>query len=191
MDLSFLLLVCKEANFFGVDFMTTKITLSDFDTMFEIMEKSFPVDERRPYREQKELFNNSCYKVYVKKEKGVVIAFVAVWDFENFLFIEHFAVNPEFRNNGIGGKLLGDVISLYDKAVCLEVEPPEDELTKRRIGFYKRNGFFLNEYPYTQPPISKGKNSIPLMIMSSGQKLCETEFENVRDVLYREVYKCL
>ena len=75
------------------------------------------------------------------------------------------------------------------KLICLEVELPEDELTKRRIGFYERNGFVFNEYPYMQPPISKGKSSVPLRIMTYGTAIPEETFEKMKQVLYRRVYK--
>ena len=62
-------------------------------------------------------------------------------------------------------------------------------MKKRRIGFYERNGFFLNEYPYVQPPISQGRKPVPLMIMTSGAAISEKEFEEIRNTLYKEVYK--
>lgn len=168
--------------------MFTKLDIAEFDEMFSIMEKSFPLDEYRPYDEQKALFDNQYYNVYAEKEDAVK-GFIAVWDFTEFLYVEHFAVNPDCRNQGTGAKILKELVKLFSKPLCLEVEPPENELTKRRIGFYERNGFFLNEYPYVQPPISKGKNPVPLMIMSSGKALTENEFHIIKEKLYREVYK--
>ena len=168
--------------------MIEKIDITEFDEMFSIMEKSFPIDEYRPYDEQKALFENEYYCVYTEKEEKIK-GFIAVWEFPEFLYIEHFAVNPDCRNQGTGAHILHEITKLYDKTACLEVEPPKDDLTKRRIGFYERNGFFLNEYPYVQPPISKGKNPVPLMIMSSGKMLSEAEFKDVKNTLYKEVYK--
>ena len=37
--------------------------------------------------------------------------------------------------------MLQELVKQYQKPICLEVELPEDELTRRRIGFYERNGF--------------------------------------------------
>ncbi|MBO7288483.1 MAG: hypothetical protein J6V03_00640, partial [Clostridia bacterium] len=77
---------------------------------------------------------------------------------------------------------------ITNKLICLEVEPPQSEITKRRVGFYKRNGFYLNEYPYIQPPISNGKNPVPLMIMTSGHKVNRKEFNLIKEYIYRNVY---
>ena len=163
-----------------------KIDIADFDKMFEIMETSFPTDERRPKEEQKELFKNPRYKVYcVNKVK----AFMAVWEFESFVYVEHFAVSPEYRNEGLGSKMLSALMGMCDKKIVLEVEPPETDVAKGRIGFYERNGFYLNEYPYIQPPISKGKQEVPLMIMTSAMPVSEQEFEEIKNTLYKEVYK--
>ena len=170
--------------------MIKKLSITDFDKMFPIMEDSFPPDERRPYDEQKALFENGYYNVYAEFEADKVKGFIAVWNFTDFLYVEHFAVSKEYRNRGTGAKLISEVVKLYKKTLCLEVEPPEDELTRRRIGFYERNGFFLNEYPYIQPPISAGKNPVPLMIMSSEKALSEENFGKIKKVLYNEVYKC-
>ena len=170
--------------------MFTKLNISEFNEMFSIMEKSFPLDEYRPCNEQKALFDNEYYCVYGEKENKKVKGFIAVWDFQDFLYVEHFAVNPEFRNQGIGAGILKKLTDLYNKPACLEVEPPADDMAKRRIGFYERNGFFFNEFPYIQPPISSGKNPIPLRIMSSGKKLTEKEFLNIKHTLYNKVYKC-
>ena len=116
--------------------------------------------------------------------------FLAVWEFESFTYIEHFAVDPVLRNSGTGSAMLQELVRKYQKQICLEVELPEDELTRRRIGFYERNGFVFNEYPYIQPPISKGKSPVPLRIMTYGSAITQDTFEEMKRVLYQRVYKC-
>ena len=116
--------------------------------------------------------------------------FLAVWEFESFIYIEHFAVDPSLRNSGTGSAMLKELVKQYQKPICLEVELPEDELTRRRIGFYERNGFVFNEYPYIQPPISKGKSPVPLRIMTYGSAITQDTFEEMKRVLYQRVYKC-
>ena len=161
----------------------------DFDSVYSIMEKSFPRDEHRPCEEQKALLDNERYNIRVATDDGKVVAFIAYWKLEDLLYIEHFATDPECRGRGIGAMILSDICRENNGTVCLEVEPPESEITRRRIGFYERNGFHLNEYPYIQPPISKGCEPVPLMIMTYKNKIDRSEFENIRDLLYKEVYK--
>lgn len=168
--------------------MLRKTDEKDFAQIFAIMEQSFPEDERRPFEEQLALFSEPRYSLYALGEEKIK-AFIAAWEFEDFIFIEHFAVDKDFRNSGIGSLVLKEFLSMQSKRVCLEVEPPETEIAKRRIDFYIRNGFFLNEYDYFQPPISKGKKEIPLMIMTSEDCTQEGEFFCIRSTLYTEVYK--
>lgn len=169
--------------------MIEKIKENDFDAVFEIMEGSFPPDERRPYEEQKALLSEGGFGIYVERDAAIK-GFLAVWRFCDFGYIEHFAVDPRFRNGGIGSRMLQEAVALLGGSVCLEVEPPLNELAHRRIEFYRRNGFVLNDYSYVQPPISKGKSAIPLAIMTHGHAIARDVFIHYRDVLYHRVYKC-
>ena len=176
---------------------------SDFSEIYRIMQASFSDDEYRPYDEQLALFEEPEYWIYYMPAIGMervgnhstgnstmhAAGFLAVWEFESFIYIEHFAVNPALRNSGTGSAMLQELVRKYQKQICLEVELPEDELTRRRIGFYERNGFVFNEYPYIQPPISKGKSPVPLRIMTYGEAITRETFEAMKNVLYRSVYK--
>ena len=177
---------------------------SDFSEIYRIMQASFSDDEYRPYDEQLALFEEPEYRVYYMPAIGMervgnhstgnstmhAAGFLAVWEFESFTYIEHFAVDPLLRNSGTGSAMLQELVRKYQKQICLEVELPEDELTRRRIGFYERNGFVFNEYPYIQPPISKGKSPVPLRIMTYGSAITQDTFEEMKRVLYQRVYKC-
>ncbi len=170
--------------------MIQRLNHSQFDHIYEIMENSFPIDEHRPYTEQKQLIAKPEYEIYTlnNDDTSGIIGFIATWEFENILFVEHLAVDPEYRNGGFGAKILKEIQKIKKKRICLEVEPPKDELTRRRINFYERNGFFLNEYPYTQPALSAGQEEVPLLIMTTEGKVSETEFEAIKELLYEKVY---
>ena len=164
--------------------MLQRINETDFPEIYRIMQASFSDDEYRPYDEQLALFEEPEYRIYY-----MPAGFLAVWEFESFIYIEHFAVDPALRNSGTGSAMLQELVKQYQKPICLEVELPEDELTRRRIGFYERNGFVFNEYPYIQPPISTGKSPVPLRIMTYGEAITRETFEAMKNVLYRSVYK--
>ena len=165
--------------------MLQRINETDFPEIYRIMQDSFSDDEYRPYDEQLALFEEPEYRIYY-----MPAGFRAVWEFESFIYIEHFAVDPALRNSGTGSAMLQELVKQYQKPICLEVELPEDELTRRRIGFYERNGFVFNEYPYIQPPISKGKSPVPLRIMTYKSEITREEFQKMKEILYRRVYKC-
>lgn len=163
----------------------------EFKQVFSIIEQSFPIDEYRTFEEHKELLNEPEYCIYVQHAThgGNIQAFLAVWQFEDFTYIEHFAIDPALRGQGIGSAILQEVHQLFPRQICLEVELPRNNFAKRRISFYERNGFFLNDYPYMQPPLSKGKNELPLIIMTSKARIGKERFRQIQKKLYQKVYK--
>ena len=171
-----------------VNKMLEKLIPTDFDKVYALMEKSFPPDEHRPYDGQKALLDNPLYNIYVLPDGGDIKAFITLWQFEKLIFIEHFAVNPDYRNSGTGSRILQEIKSSFPCMICLEAELPDNELAQRRICFYERNGFCANDFPYVQPIYSEGQNPLPLVIMTSGRKITENEFDEIKNLLYRNVY---
>lgn len=180
----------RAKEFFDVPLRLQNVREQDFDLVYAIMEEAFPYDERRTYEEQKQLFSDPRYQIYglLDDSNGALKAFISFYRLDGFVFAEHFATSPKYRNQGLGGKILQSLIEILQERICLEVELPENEFSKRRIAFYRRNGFFLNEYAYKQPPISAGRAEIPLLLMTTGGTLTEEEFLQVKDILYREIY---
>ena len=166
-----------------------KLAESDFPSVWKIMQDSFPADERRTMENQKKLLSEEKYELLGCKKEGKLLSFFALWQFEDFLFIEHFAVDKKARNGGLGAVMLSGLQKMNRKKIILEVEPPADELTKRRVAFYERNGFCLNDYFYMQPAMAENTKPIPLKIMSYPNKLSMIDFEAVREKLYRSVYR--
>ena len=161
----------------------------EFSQVFQIMTASFPKDERRDEQGQRRLLQEKEYEILVCRQEGRVVAFFAVWNMEPMLYIEHFAVTQEKRGSGLGRKLLQGLCLQAKRPVILEVEPPETDIAKRRIGFYEREGFYLNPYPYIQPPMTKETKAIPLMIMSWPEKIDQGAFQSYRRLIYRHVYQ--
>lgn len=168
--------------------MLTRLDRNAFNEVYGIMDDSFPEDEYRPFEGQEALLDREEYRIYGNTAGSELAGFISVWEFEDFAYIEHFAVDKRFRNGGRGKDMLQELLSSIDKPFVLEVEPPESEITERRIGFYQRNGFVFNEYDYVQQPMWEGRNPVPLKIMSYPEGLSEKEFRKVRDTIYRKVF---
>ncbi len=170
--------------------MIKKIDEEQFDEAYEIMRESFPLEEYRPYEEQKALLQKPCYTLYGFGE-GEIAGLLAVYEWADMRFIEHFAIKPTLRGQGIGGRALQVLLTLSPKPTYLEVELPDTPLARRRIAFYERNGFALNGYPYVQPSISAGRREVPLRIMSYGGRIGEEEFLRFQRRVYTQVYGCV
>ncbi|MDL2265293.1 GNAT family N-acetyltransferase [Parabacteroides sp. OttesenSCG-928-G07] len=153
-------------------------------------ENSFPEVERRDFQLVKELIDYSpLFKAYAFIKEHDYIGFLTAWYFDEFRYIEHFAIDSTIRNGGIGGKALAAFITQDDLPIILEVELPEDEMSRRRIGFYERFGFKLNSDVYYQPPYRKGEEKLEMRLMSLGDiDQGKDAFEKMKGLIYTHVY---
>lgn len=161
-----------------------------FNEMWEIYEQAFPKEERRSYEQQWKLFKKGHYKVlpcYIRKNDEMA-GFITLWNLPAFTFVEHLAIKSDYRNQGLGAKLVKTVQDSSAKPIILEVEPPKTKIAQRRISFYERAGFYLNDYSYEQPPYEQGGNPVSLKLMSYPAPLDSKQFKGVQKSLYTIVY---
>ncbi len=162
------------------------IQKNDFGQVYSIMEKSFPKAEYRPYEKQYALLDDPNYSVKVLKAKNKIIAFVAVWSLCGFDFIEHLAVDPSFRGKSIGSRFMTEYLANNANKIVLEVEDKDDDISKRRIGFYERLGFVLTNAKYIQPTLSGVTDIIPLRLMCHPN---EFDTEYTVNEIFKKIYK--
>lgn len=169
--------------------MFERITEETFNAVFPLLESAFPITELRTKEDQRALLGEEQYFLYGVRKDGGFAAVFATWEIDEFLYIEHFAVKEEYRNSGYGGFLLDTLLEEKGKPMVLEVEEPEDELTRRRIAFYERHGLMYNMYFYLQPPMRKNTAAVPLKLMTKPEKIDEATFERYRKKIHSVVYK--
>lgn len=162
----------------------------DFDAVFRLLSKSFPAGERRDAAGQRALLSDSAYRIDIlRAPSGGVQALMASWDFDDFVFFEHFAVDPACRSGGIGGQMLDALLARAHKSACLEAELPETEMAARRIGFYERHGFTVNaDYPYFQPALVPGGSPLPMHLLTTGGARTAAELRAIETLLHTRVY---
>lgn len=155
---------------------------------------SFPDGERRDWCDLrgKAADRSHPMTLYTLTDaSGAPVGLITVWYFEEFSYVEHFAVAPAARGGGIGGRALDELLAMLGngKPVVLEVEPVSGgygPVADRRVAFYRRHGFIdFPEYSYVQPPYSPGLPSLPLMLMSTSAAI---DLDVVSATLHREVY---
>lgn len=154
---------------------------------------AFPSEERRDDEQQRINTNeNEKFHCFLIRDYEHPIGVITAWYFTDFIYIEHFAIHEDFRNNGYGKQALQEFLQQTQLPVVLEVEMPrvKGDITHRRIAFYRRMGFILRRMAYKQPPYRTGDNWLPMKLMSNGKMKWERIAENVRDTIYREVYGC-
>ena len=160
---------------------------------YEFMEKllvdSFPTEEYRPLKELRDhtdhterFYNNIVF------DNERPVGFITYWDFDRFYYAEHFATAPILRNGGYGRLTLECLREQLKRPIVLEVELPVEEMAKRRIGFYQRQGFTLWEKEYSQPPYRKGDDWLPMRLMVYGSLDADKDFEEVKRTIHSQVY---
>jgi len=154
--------------------------------------ESFPLSERRPVEDMMELYkSDSPFEITVTIEDSLLVGFLTYWDLGDFIFAEHFAISPEFRNGGYGRKVMDLFIKDVTAPIILEVELPTTILSERRIGFYQRIGFRLWEnIQYHQPAYLTEGGVIPMKLMTYGNLDVEKDLVDIRSKIYSIVYNC-
>lgn len=162
----------------------------EFEKVYDIMSESFPLEEFRTKEGQKKLLEKNDYNIaVVKNEKNKIIGLIAYFDFQTYIHIDHFAVAKSERGKGIGRKFFREFKKFIGKNITLEVEPPQNNISKRRIAFYNTMGLKLFSFKYFQPPLRKEFGNTPLMIMSDINDFTEDKFKIIKKQIYSKVYK--
>ena len=138
---------------------------------------------RQAYREKPEF---KMIAIYAGKSP---VGFLSFWEWDSFIYAEHFAIDSKTRGAGYGAEVLRNFLGQTSKPVVLEVEKPEDDFSRRRIGFYERLGLRLwSDFHYIQPPYDDKKKPMELLLMSYGPLDMNKLFGEVRDILHTQVY---
>lgn len=153
----------------------------------QLYHTAFPEEERRPF-EQLPLddTDTSMQLLLFCNPSGTPVGFATVWQFGDFCFVEHLAIDAAQRSKGYGAVIVQQLLS-PDYPVMLEVEPVHDEQSEKRIRFYNRLGFTANALPYLQPPYHKGLQPIPMVLLSN-PAISVTEAEIFVNQLHKQVY---
>ncbi|MBR1626038.1 MAG: GNAT family N-acetyltransferase [Bacteroidales bacterium] len=151
----------------------------------QLYERAFVEDERRYWQQIKANIKKEKFNFFTIKDKESFIGIISLWNFDCFMYIEHFAILESLRSKGFGSKVLEMVSKEYSLPLVLEVDVPDDETSIKRVKFYEKNGFTMFSNKYVQPPYDKGKASVEMRIMSSDKSL---EFSLIKDTLYEKVY---
>ncbi|MCQ2298206.1 MAG: GNAT family N-acetyltransferase [Bacteroidales bacterium] len=155
----------------------------------ELFESAFPDEERPPFGEIKKRNNDQFHFLVATLAEDEPVGILTYWTFEDIVYIEHFAIAEELRNQGLGKAVFLNFLSQQTQQIILEVELPNTEEADHRVEFYASMGLIQNTQEYWQPSYKKGENKLALpMIIMSKYELDDDEFEEIKSVLYQNVY---
>lgn len=136
-----------------------------YEKAIELYRISFPYHEQREAPSRKRILTDDAYHFNLIYDEKTFVGLLLYWETEDFLYIEHFCVLPEMRGKRYGQTALSLLIDC-GKPIILEIDPPKDDISRRRKNFYERSGFIENPYPHVQPPYHRGNDGTPLVIMT-------------------------
>lgn len=135
-----------------------------FKSAYKLYQNSFPQYEQRPLNQ----INASLFHPDFVFDVGEGAAYLlGTWHTPDFIFVEHFAVHPDLRGKGIGRDLLAQLAMQAKVPIILEIDPIEDDVSRRRLAFYEKAGYKANpQFKYIHPPYEEAFDSFPLLVMS-------------------------
>ncbi len=110
--------------------------------------QAFPWAERRPWRSIWALLQKNAYECYGGYDaQGALLCCAFFAKAQGAYLMDYLMTMPEHRDNGLGGRFLSQLLDgpFAERLILGEAEAPdggpEDELRRRRLGFYRRNRF--------------------------------------------------
>lgn len=161
---------------------------NDLYSIKDLYVNSFPPNERREFDKVKFQIlkpENEIFKILLG---DIVVGFISIWNFSDFVFIEHFAVKQELRGQGIGSDVINQITSKINKPFVLEVEPPTEEFSIKRVNFYKRLGFRLVDKLYMQPSYDGVKPEVELRLMLTADDYSDDWLNSCVRLIRSKVY---
>lgn len=131
----------------------------------ELYGASFPLHEQRPALSQAAALRHPEYHFELIFEGPEWVGLLLCWHAAQFIYVEHFCIRPQLRGRQYGQKAM-ELLAAQAKPIILEIDPPVDEVSLRRRGFYQRAGYHQNSFPHRHPPYRQGYQAHPLVVMS-------------------------
>lgn len=119
----------------------------------EEMVFDFPKSELKPVRSMLRLMDMGCYEPLLVLQDGEAVGYAMVWlpDSREGALLEYFGVLRGKRNAGLGSRILSVLAEKYgqifgEAEAPVSDDPEENDLRRRRIAFYLRNGLRKLDY---------------------------------------------
>jgi len=127
-----------------------------FQKFWQIYTESFAYIERRDIELQQTAFTSPFYRLDVYLKKSEVAGFMGYWIFNQYIYVEHFAIARNQQGTGKGTLMMKTLQQQTKKIILLEIEPVVDETTKRRWLFYEKLGFLKTPHFHLMPVYHPG-----------------------------------
>ena len=154
---------------------------------WELYENSFPACERWNGNDYDRAFRDPLFEADAIRCDGRFAGILFHWRGDGFHYVEHLAVSPLLRGQNIGSRALAAFCE--GRRVILEIDPPEDEISIRRLHFYERLGFTANPHEYIHPSFRQPFHPHRLVLMSRPGVLSDDEARRFADFVRERVLR--
>ena len=151
----------------------------------ELYRNAFPPKEIRSEDDHLRAMDDPRYEADGIWLKGRFAGLLYFWKVNEWYYIEHLAVNPELRGCHIGSEALAAFCN--GRQVILEIDPPEDEISIRRLHFYQRLGFVMNPQTYLHPSFRRPFETHRLVLLSYPRLIENNEARDFADFVRERV----
>ncbi|MEF9950239.1 MAG: GNAT family N-acetyltransferase [Mucinivorans sp.] len=174
----------KEITFLRV----TSPSAPNYQAAQALYHAAFPVHERRSEEAHRATLTDDAFFAYTIYIGGQFAGILYFWRWANYSYLEHLATVPELRGQNIGGQALEQWKNNENgRTLMLEIEPPLDEITHRREGFYLRHAMQINTHKHLHPSYSPLTVTHELRVMSFPQLLTDEQFVDFRNYLLNHI----
>lgn len=161
---------------------------SSFVDAMDIYKVSFPIFEQRIIKNQIDVLKDERYNFIVVYENRELVGILLYWDLDNCKYIEHLAISPSLRGKNYGSRVLKEFCE-NNGTIILEIDPPVDDISIKRLNFYSNLGFKLQEFEHIHPPYRRDYKGHKLKVMSLNRNLSEDEYNTFNVFLKERIMK--
>ncbi len=159
-----------------------------YSAAMALYRESFPAHELRESASQERILHDRAYHFDLAYDGETFVGLALCWEPETFIYVEHLCILPALRGHAYGSAVLA-LLAAEGKTVILEIDPPVDDISVRRLGFYERNGFSVNPYAHVHPPYHAGNHGHNLVVMSRPGVLTREEYDGFARYLAGHIMK--
>lgn len=160
-----------------------------WDAAWTLYENSFPYKECRSLEDHLRALEDPHFRAngIWCGEHLAGILYHWLWR-DGIRYIEHLAISPELRGQNMGSQTLA-AFCAATKGTILEIDPPVDEISVRRLHFYQRLGFIENPQEYLHPSFREPFETHKLVLMSYPCSLTNNEVRDFANFVRTEVLR--
>lgn len=154
-----------------------------------IYEASFPACEQRSETAYDAAFGDPRFTADGIWLGDRPVGLLFHWRGDGFRYVEHLAIDATLRGQELGKRALCAFCARDTTPVILEIDPPEEEMSIRRLGFYRRLGFVENPHEYLHPSYCRPFAPHRLVLMSRPGALENDEARLFADFIREHVLR--